>query len=146
MFHHILLATDGSEASEKASLLAIDLAKKHQAKLCAVYVIDPYPYLGISTTNPAGFSAYVEAAQSHAQQTHQKISDLCAKQAPNLDLQCLLLEDISAPEGIIQAATDQHCDLIVIGSHGRHGLSRALLGSVAAKVVNTSNVPVLVAR
>ena len=58
MFKHILLATDGSASSEHASRLAVDLARTHGAKLTALYVADPYPYIGIGELNPAGLQAY----------------------------------------------------------------------------------------
>jgi len=52
MFKHILLATDGSEASAHAAALAVGLARTHGAKLTALYVADPYPYLGVGEVNP----------------------------------------------------------------------------------------------
>ncbi|HMA06318.1 MAG TPA: universal stress protein, partial [Ramlibacter sp.] len=72
MFKHILLGTDGSAASEHAATLAVGLARTHRAKLTALYVVDPYPYLGIGETNPMGFQAYMAAAQQHAAQAHAK--------------------------------------------------------------------------
>ena len=59
MFKRILLATDGSSASDHAAMLAISLARTHGAKLTALYVVDPYPYLGIGEANPMGFNAYM---------------------------------------------------------------------------------------
>ncbi|HEY3047696.1 MAG TPA: universal stress protein, partial [Polaromonas sp.] len=61
-------------------------------------------------------------------------------------LQLRMAEDVTASGGIVQTARDEGADLIVIGSHGRTGLARLMLGSVAAKVVAESPVPVLVAR
>jgi len=55
MFKHILLATDGSAASDHAAQLAVDLARVHGATLTALYVVDPYPYLGVGESNPLGF-------------------------------------------------------------------------------------------
>ena len=54
MFKHILLATDGSASSEHAAQLAVNLARIHGARLTALYVADPYPYIGIGEMNPAG--------------------------------------------------------------------------------------------
>ena len=65
---------------------------------------------------------------------------------PNLGVRWRLAEDKHASEGILQAATEEGADLIVVGSHGRTGIGRMLLGSIAAKVVSQSPVPVLVAR
>ncbi len=108
---HPTLATDGSEASAHAAALAVGLARTHGATLTALYVADPYPYLGVGEVNPMDYQAYA-----------------------------------AATSGIIQTATTEGADLIVLGSHGRSGIARLMLGSVATKVVAESPVPVLVAR
>ena len=144
MFQRILFATDGSAASEKAASLAVELARTHGAKLTALYVVDPYPYLGIGEANPLGFQAYMSAAQQHAAQAHQKVMDLCAQ--AGVTCQPRLVEDATAAVGIVDSARELGSDLIVVGSHGRTGVQRLVLGSVAAKVVAESTVPVLVAR
>lgn len=146
MFKNILLATDGSPASTRAAQLAVDLARTCGARLTALYVIDPYPYLGVGETNPLGFQAYMSAAYDHAAQAHAKATALCAKEGATVDLQWRRAEDMHASDGILQAAKEEGADLIVVGSHGRTGIRRMLLGSIAAKVVSQSPVPVLVAR
>jgi nucleotide-binding universal stress UspA family protein len=146
MFKHILLGTDGSAASEHAATLAVGLARIHRAKLTALYVVDPYPYLGIGETNPMGFQAYMAAAQQHAAQAHAKVEALCKRSEPAVDLEVRLVEDVTAMRGIVDMAQESHADLVVVGSHGRTGISRLMLGSVAAQVVAHSPVPVLVAR
>jgi len=145
MFKKILLATDGSPASSNAARLAVDLARTHGARLTALYVVDPYPYLGIGEANPLGFQAYMSAAHEHAAQAHAKIAELC-KRGSAVELQVRRVEDMQASECILQAAQEEGSDLIVVGSHGRTGMSRLMLGSIAAKVVAQSPVPVLVAR
>lgn len=144
MFQRILFATDGSAASDHAATLAVDLARAHGAKLTALYVVDPYPYLGIGEANPLGFQAYMSAAQQHAAEAHQKVLDLCAK--AGVTCQPRLVEDVAASTGIVDSARELGCDLIVVGSHGRTGVKRLMLGSVAARVVAESTIPVLVAR
>lgn len=146
MFRHILLATDGSEASVHAAQLAIDLARIHGSRVTALYVVDPYPYLGIGETNPLGFQAYMSAAHDHAAQAHARVAALCDKGGKPVQVTLRIAEDVRAGEGIVNAAKEAHVDLVVVGSHGRSGLSRMLLGSVAATVVAQSTVPVLVAR
>src|SRR5215208_906711 len=146
MFKRILLGTDGSAASEHAATLAVDLARTHGAKLTALYVVDPYPYLGIGETNPMGFQAYMAAAQQHAAEAHAKVERLCSQSSPPVPLEVRLVEDVSAARGIVDMATSEGADLLVVGSHGRTGVARLMLGSVAAKVVAQSPVPVLVAR
>jgi nucleotide-binding universal stress UspA family protein len=146
MFKHILLGTDGSAASENAAALAVGMARVHGARLTALYVVDPYPYLGIGETNPMGFQAYMAAAQQHAAQAHAKVEARCKRETPAVDLEVRLVEDVTAMRGIVDMAQETHADLVVVGSHGRTGISRLMLGSVAAQVVAHSTVPVLVAR
>ena len=144
MFQRILLATDGSAASEHAAQIAVDLAKVHGARVTALYVVDPYPYLGIGEANPLGFQAYMSAALEHAAQAHAKVMALC--ETAGVEFQPRLAEDVTAANGILQTARQTEADLVVIGSHGRTGIARLMLGSVATKVVAESPVPVLVAR
>jgi nucleotide-binding universal stress UspA family protein len=146
MFKHILLATDGSQASEHAAQMAISLARTHGARLTALYVVDPYPYLGIGEANPMGFDSYMAAAREHAAQAHAHVDELCRAGGNPLPLELRLVEDVAAVDGILEAAKDAGADLIVVGSHGRTGLGRFMIGSVAGKVVAHSTVPVLVAR
>lgn len=144
MFRHILLATDGSSASEHAATLAVQLAKVHGARLTALYVVDPYPYLGIGEANPLGFQAYMSAALQHAAEAHGKVAALAEKEG--VACEARLAEDVAAAAGILESARQVEADLIVVGSHGRGGMARVVLGSVAAKVVAQSTIPVLVAR
>lgn len=147
MFKHILLATDGSDASDHAAQLAISMARAQGAKLTALFVIDPYPYMSIGEANPMGFQAYMAAAQEHAAKAHAKVSALCSQgEGAPVDLQLRVVENVTASAGVVQTAKDDGADLIVVGSHGRSGLARLMLGSVASKVVAESPVPVLVAR
>jgi nucleotide-binding universal stress UspA family protein len=146
MFKHILLATDGSAASDHAATLAVGLARTHGAKLTALYVADPYPYIGVGEINPMGYQAYTAAAQQLAAQAHAKVDALCKPGGGSVALQARLVEDVAAASGIVQTARDEGADLIVMGSHGRSGIARLMLGSVATKVVAESTVPVLVTR
>ncbi len=146
MFKRILLATDGSAVSAHAIALAVGLARVCAARLTAVYVVDPYPFMGVGETNPAGFQAYMAAAQREAERAHASVTAACGQGGPALDVQLRRIEEMNPAAGILRAAEDEGADLIVVGSHGRAGLNRLVLGSVAAKVVAQSPVPVLVAR
>jgi nucleotide-binding universal stress UspA family protein len=146
MFKHILLATDGSAASDHAAQLAVTLAREQQARLTAVYVVDPYPYLGIGEANPMGLNAYLSAARDHAAAAHAKVDALCRAGGKPVNLELRLIEDAGAAVGILETAKAEGADLIVAGSHGRTGLEKLMLGSVAAKLATLSPVPVLIAR
>lgn len=145
MFKHIVIATDGSAASEHAAQMAVGLARTHSAKLTAVYVVDPYPYLGVGEINPMGFQSYMSAAQAQAAAAHARIEQLCKQGAP-VALDVRMVEEVGAASGIVQTAEAIGADLIVLGSHGRSGIARLMLGSVSNKVVAESKVPVLVTR
>lgn len=144
MFRNILVATDGSSAAEHAAKVAVNLARSQGARLTAVYVVDPYPYLGLSATNPMGLYAYLSAARAHAATAHSKIITLCAAQPSPVPLELRLVEHATAAKGIVQVAKDEGCDLIVAGSHGRSGFDRLVQGSVAAKLSLLATVPVLI--
>lgn len=146
MFKKILFATDGSAASDHAAAMAVSLARTHNASLIAVYVVDPYPYLGIGQTNPMGFQAYMHVAQEHATKALDAVKTRAADGGLPVPLDTLLVEDVTAHKGILQAAEDNKVDLIVVGSHGRNGIERLLLGSIAAKVASHSTRPVLIVR
>lgn len=146
MFQRILLATDGSAASEHAAQLAVSLARQHGAELTALFVVDPYPYLGIGEANPVGFDAYMAAAREQAAKAHAHVSELARKGGSAVKVDAVLVEDVAVIEGVLEAIKERRSDLVVIGSHGRTGIARLMLGSVAAKVVAQSPVPVLVAR
>lgn len=146
MFKHILLATDGSPASEHAATLAAELAHAGGASLSIVYVVDPYPYLGVGEANPYGFQAYMAAALAYAAEAQERAKLLCMQVDSQLQIQSRTVEDLHAAAGIVQTAQSAGADLIVLGSHGRSGLARLMLGSVANKVVSESPLPVLVAR
>jgi nucleotide-binding universal stress UspA family protein len=146
MFKHICVATDGSAASEHAATLAASLARTHGASLTALYVIDPYPFLMVGETNPMGFQSYMSAAHGLATNALAKLVAVCQNGSSPLDVQTRVVEDMAAAPGIVQAAQAAGCDLIVLGSHGRSGIRRLMLGSVCSRVVAESPIPVLVTR
>lgn len=145
MFKHILLATDGSSASTHAAEMAVRLARIHGAQLTALFVVDPYPYAGVGEANPMGFQAYMSAAMQQASQAHGQVMALC-EQEPRVTFHPRLAEELAPAPGILHTAEQTGADLIVVGSHGRTGMARLVLGSVASKVVAESRIPVLVAR
>ncbi len=146
MFKLILLATDGSAACDQATRTAIGLARTHGARLMAVYVVDPYPYLGIGQTNPLGFQAYIAAAHAHAGKALARAAELCEDGGPPVATEARIVEEATAAHGIAQTARDEGADLIVIGSHGHGALRKLMLGSVTSRVLAEATMPVLVVR
>lgn len=146
MFKHILLATDGSPACDQATRMAIGLARTHGSRLTALYVVDPYPYLGIGQANPMGFQAYMSAAHVHAGKALERAAELSEESGPALAMETRIVEETTAAHGIAQTAHDEAADLIVMGSHGHGALRKLMLGSVTTKVLAEATVPVLVVR
>ncbi len=146
MFKNILLATDGSDVSARAARMAVDLARTHGAPITAVYVMAPYPYLGIGEVNPYALQAYAAAAQKLAADAHMAIEKLCTEGGSAVPLEVRAIENVGAATGIVQTAKTEGADLIVMGSHGRSGMARLMLGSVASRVLAESSIPVMVVR
>jgi len=145
MYKNILVTTDGSEFSERAFGHAADLAKIVGAKLTAVTVTPPLQIIAIEGV------VYPEDPEKFKQMTAAQAKaalDVVAKTAAARGVPCELvqLESPQPYEGIIQTARDKGCDLIVMASHGRRGISAFLLGSETQKVLTHSSIPVLVYR
>ncbi|WP_437601071.1 universal stress protein [Sorangium sp. So ce590] len=134
----ILVPVDFEAASMKAVELAKDLGARlgHKVVLLHVYQLPVYTYPGLEPTLMPGFHAEVSAAASRA------IQQLSAQTG---GLETALREGDPATE-ILAAAEEQRAAMIVMGTHGRRGLSQLFLGSVAQQVIRKSSVPVLTVR
>jgi nucleotide-binding universal stress UspA family protein len=146
MFKHILFATDGSSASEHASQMAINMARAHGSHLTVVYVIDPYPYMGGGEMNLIGYESYMESGRKHAEKAFAHVNHLASMGGTPVTVKTRLVENTSAVRGILETAEEEHAKLIMLGSHGRGGLEKFFVGSIAAKVVAQSTKPVMVIR
>ena len=144
MYKHILIATDGSDLAGKAVAAGFDLAKQLQAKVTAVTVTEPWTAHLSGEFGLASVDQYEESADENA----ARILDGLIKLARAANVECATLhaKDQFPAEGILQAATANNCDLIVMASHGRRGLGRLLLGSQAVNVLTHSKLPVLICR
>ena len=147
MYQRILVATDGSNLSRKAVSSAVALAALAGAELVALKVVPRYPvsYFEGGIAIQAGEVARVEKQWAdHG----QAIVDAVQKtaQAKGIKARAITVKSDLVSEAIIAAAKKHKCDLIVMASHGRRGLSGFLLGSETQKVLTHSKVPVLVVR
>jgi nucleotide-binding universal stress UspA family protein len=148
MYEHILIATDGSELARKAELTGLTLAKSLNARATAVTVTEPWDPMSMAelaerhVPNPvADFDAAVANA---ANRILWRVGEAAKK--TGVGCATVHVKDRHPAEGIIETAKERGCDLIVMASHGRRGISKLLLGSQATKVVTLSPVPVLVCR
>jgi nucleotide-binding universal stress UspA family protein len=144
-FGKILCATDYSKASAPALDEAVALAKQNGAELLILHVIDPVPpYVAGEDIGGAELYMKLEATtKQEAQASMQKIIEKLKKLKVNA--QSLLLRG-TAHEQIVRTAKNRRANLIVIGTHGRTGLSKLLMGSVASRVVSMAHCPVLTVR
>jgi nucleotide-binding universal stress UspA family protein len=137
----ILVPTDFGESSRQARDLAVDLAKKFDAKLTLVhgFEVPVYAYSGLGTTTVDYFVPIEESARTCLEDALRELRARCPDS--------VALFKRGAPwQQILLASEEIGADLVVMGTHGRQGLSRALIGSVAERVVRLSPVPVLTVR
>lgn len=140
-FHHILAPLDFEGPSQEALEVALDLALTFDAKLTVLHAWDMpvYSYAGLSYLPPDVASVVEEAAET-------SLASAMALAIKNLPRAKSVLVRGRPEVQILDAADRLKVDLIVMGTHGRRGVSRVLLGSVAEKVVRSSPVPVLTIR
>jgi universal stress protein A len=141
-FSKILYATDYSKASARALDEAIAMAKQNGAELLVLHVIDPVPPY-VAAEDIGGAELYMKLEQTTQQDAETSMNKLMEKlRKLKLNAKSLLLRG-TPPEQIVRTAKNRRANLIVIGTHGRTGLSKLLMGSVANKVVSTAHCPVL---
>lgn len=143
-FRRILHPTDFSRASGAAFARAVALAKADRAELLVVHVLTPaLPMVGDGYVSPKVYEQ-MEASARAAGKKHLDRLVARAKKA-GVRARGLLLEGVPH-ERIVRAARAQRVDLVVMGTHGRTGLARFFLGSVAERVVAMAGCPVLTVR
>ena len=145
MFKHLLLPTDGSEASQAALLEGVRLAKELNARITGISVVPEFHILTFNTAMLED-TRDVFIAESRAQ-AHKYLA-LLNEAAREAGVPCdteIVLGD-HPYEAIIRASDNKGCDLILMASHGRRGVQALLLGSETQKVLTHSKVPVLVFR
>jgi nucleotide-binding universal stress UspA family protein len=140
-FRHILVPVDFEESSREALDVAIDLAHTFDARLTLVHTweVPAYGYAGMSFAPIDLLTPIEQAAKGQLESTLAAVR----KRVPRAES---VLATGSAADEVLAAADRVKPDLIVMGTHGRHGLRRVFLGSVAEKVVRGSPVPVLTIR
>jgi nucleotide-binding universal stress UspA family protein len=145
MYKHILIATDGSELAGKAVAAGLALAKEVRAKVTAVNVTEPWTAL-VGGEMGVGFpyQDYDKNAADGAARILAGVSDKA--KAAGVECATLHVPDRFPAEAIVECAKERGCDLIVMASHGRRGLSKLLLGSETVRVLTHTSVPVLVCR
>jgi nucleotide-binding universal stress UspA family protein len=149
MYKNLLIATDGSELGDKALDAALDLARQNGASLTILTATDPVATGigsgGFGTIDAGPILARLEEAYAI------EAADLLAAARHKAQEAGIAAETLHLPrhrpaDGILETVSEKGCDLIVMGSHGRRGLNRLLLGSQAAEVLARATIPVLIVK
>ena len=141
----ILHPTDFSRASRAAFTKAVEMAKTNRAELLLVHVLGPpvMPMVGDGYVSPKVYEDIAATARSQAQTELNRLATRARKAGARM--KTVLMEGVPH-EQITRAARSKRVDLIVIGTHGRTGLAKFFLGSVAGRVVSIAPCPVLTVR
>ncbi|MDY6774545.1 MAG: universal stress protein [Halobacteria archaeon] len=141
MYDRILIPTDASQGTNKAVENGLDIAEKYDATVHALYVVDTSAY----STLPADYNW--EAVHSAFEREGEEATTEIEKAAEEKGVEIVTeVEEGVPPRTILDYADDNGIDLIVMGTHGKSGFDRLLLGSVTEKVVRKSEIPVLTVR
>ena len=147
MYKRILIATDGSELSDKAVQSGLSLAALSGASVVALKVVPRYPRSYFEGGMPVEASD-IQRIEKQWDEAAQALVD-CVKtagDAQGVSVKAVVAKSDLVAEAVIAAAKKHKCDLIVMASHGRKGIKRLLLGSETQHVLTHSHIPVLVLR
>ena len=145
MFKNILIATDGSEFARRAVDQGLALAKDLYARVTAVLVTEPWlEVLSGEVVLVSPQDDYEREMTSRAAHGLGVVTDRAA--ALGIKCETIHVRDQHPAEGILRAANERGCDLIVLASHGRRGLQRLMFGSQTHRVLTKTTLPVLVCR
>jgi nucleotide-binding universal stress UspA family protein len=144
MYKRIMVAVDGSETAERGLKEAINLAKDQKAQLSIVHVIDIVIVFGAGQFP----GAYIDATREFARATveHARETARAAGLEPEVQSPEIVTSGYHVADTIAQRARDWGADLLVVGTHGRRGVSRMLIGSVAERIVRVTTCPLLLVR
>jgi nucleotide-binding universal stress UspA family protein len=135
MYRHILIPIDGSELAEHGLAHGLALAKYLGAKVSVIFVLEPFSEM--TARFREAVARYAELRKEQATSVLDRAANAAEKAG---------VENGQPHQAIITAADDKGCDLIVMSSHGRSGLSMLLIGSVTNKVLAQAKTPVLVCQ
>lgn len=145
MHKHILISTDGSELSQKALDYGMDLARSVGAKVTVMTVSPPFHMFAVE---PMLVSDTPDAYEKYAHEVAEKRLNAAKLSAGAAGIACQTLHVVHEQpyQAIVDTAAKNACDLILMASHGRRGVSAIVLGSETVKVLTHSTIPVLVYR
>jgi nucleotide-binding universal stress UspA family protein len=153
MIERILFPTDGSPLSERALETAVMLASAHGAEIIAARVVEPNRWMAMDAdeSTPGGFDSssadmYMQVEQADTDEARADLDDLAMRIGQrDIRVRTFLLKGMATHE-LLFLEEQEAPDLVVMGSHGRTGLARVALGSVADRLVREGRSPVLIVR
>ena len=146
MFRNILIAIDGSPLADRALDTGLALAQALKASVTLVTVSEGLSALEITALVRINADEAAEQYEALAEKVAREVLMNAKDKAAPVPAQAVLVKNRPAAVGIVETATVQSCDLIVMASHGRRGLRKMILGSVTNEVLAMSKIPVLVTR
>ena len=144
MFNHILVPVEGSSTSSQVLEKSIAIAQAFKSTVTLISVVDLYAFVGLGVDAAYGQVEYLAAA--HAEATLAINSAKPRFEASAIPVMATVVEGQVIYKSILEAAAAANADLIVMGSHGRKGLEKLVLGSVAAQVLSHTHLPVMIVR
>jgi nucleotide-binding universal stress UspA family protein len=141
----ILVPLDGSEWSFRAAKYAIRIAKMANAEIVCVHAVPNLPYTAYAHAGVL-IPQYIEEAKKEAQKWYDEVNAIAEKAGVVRVGAETILDVLSVADAIISYAERNNVDLIIMGTKGRTGLKKVLLGSVASGVISHAKCPVLVVR
>ena len=145
MYQKILVPLDGSDAATAVLEEAIGLARTQGATLRLLHVVDDYPAL-VKMTSAENYDRLRCDLREHGENVLNNANRTALDRGARTEAVLREVAHRRAAELILEEAASAGCDLIVMGTHGRHGLSHLLLGSEAEAVIRSSAMPVLLVR
>ncbi len=146
MYKKILISTDGSTFGHKAIAHGVNLARSVGSSVIIVTATEMWSGVEMAKKAKAGtvnpVSAYEQAAEDSARKILAEAEAVATK--AGVKVECVHVKDQHPAQAIMKTAESKKCNLIVLGSHGRRGLEKILIGSVASEVITHSKIPVLV--
>jgi nucleotide-binding universal stress UspA family protein len=148
LFKHILVPSDGSEPSQRAAHVAVDLAKRLGARITALHAMQPQALVVPDMTGGFTYLMPDELYERAVKAQARTITDGITQLARSANVPCDTVTMTSGVpwQAIIDTAAARGCDAIVMASHGRTGVSALLMGSETTKVLTHCKLPVLVTR
>lgn len=144
MFKHILVPVDGSSTSHQVLEKTIAIAQAFKSTVTLLSVVDLYAFAGLGVDAAYGQVEYLSAA--HAEATLAIDTAKPFFETSGVPVTASVVEGQVIYKSILEAAQAANADLIVMGSHGRKGLEKLVLGSVAAQVLSHTHLPVMIVR